>query len=459
MNIMLVRPMPHKDSIGLRSFMICEPLELEYICSYLEKYEHNVVIIDMMLEKKSIKYFINKYKPHVVGFTAYITHVGVVKEYAKEVKEANRNCVTVVGGVHAEVVPEDFEDENVDYILKVNGLKTFKEIVDNLSKPVEINKEQIKGVWKDNKKEYIIETDFKYPHPNRESTRKYRVKYNYIYHSKCATLKTSFGCPYKCEFCFCVKITQNEYFERDMEDVIEEIKKIEEKNIFIVDDNFLLRRERVQAFCKLLIENNIKKNYILFGRADFIADNEELIEQLSKLGLQAVFVGIESFKDNELDNYDKKTSVEMNIKAIHTLEKYGVQCFSGIIVGLDWEKRDFDNLAKWLDSFKFPTAVNIQPITPMPGTSIYEARNSDLIIPREKYELWDMTHLVLQPTKMSISSYYYNLVCTYYKTSAGFRASIYILKKYGLATYIRVLIGGLNITWQYIKLIIANKGK
>ena len=35
MKILLVRPKPHKNSIGLQSFMICEPLEFEYLHSYL----------------------------------------------------------------------------------------------------------------------------------------------------------------------------------------------------------------------------------------------------------------------------------------------------------------------------------------------------------------------------------------------------------------------------------------
>ena len=52
----------------------------------------------------------------------------------------------------------------------------------------------------------------------------------------------------------------------------------------------------------------------------------------------------------------------MNVKAIQTLEKYNIQCYSGIIVGLDWEKKDFNNLIKWLNSFKLPAAVNIQPL-------------------------------------------------------------------------------------------------
>mgnify|MGYP003527980854 CR=1 FL=1 len=48
MNILLVRPNTPKDSINLQSFMICEPLELEYLASALINENHNVDLIDML---------------------------------------------------------------------------------------------------------------------------------------------------------------------------------------------------------------------------------------------------------------------------------------------------------------------------------------------------------------------------------------------------------------------------
>ena len=53
----------------------------------------------------------------MVCFTAYITTVGMVKKYARIVKKYNHNILTAVGGVHAEVVPDDFVDNSIDYIL------------------------------------------------------------------------------------------------------------------------------------------------------------------------------------------------------------------------------------------------------------------------------------------------------------------------------------------------------
>ena len=62
MKVLLIRPRPHKETIGLQNVMICEPLELEYISSNIEPLGHKVEIIDMILEKKSITHFLKKYK-------------------------------------------------------------------------------------------------------------------------------------------------------------------------------------------------------------------------------------------------------------------------------------------------------------------------------------------------------------------------------------------------------------
>jgi radical SAM superfamily enzyme YgiQ (UPF0313 family) len=418
--------------------MNCEPLELEYICSYLSPLGHNIEIIDMIFEKRPLEYYIKKYKPDIVGFTAYITHVGVVKGHSEAVKRIKKNCITVVGGVHAEVMAEDFEDQNIDYVIKVNGLKTFKEIVDNLDRGKTANRELIEGVWNGHGKAYEINTQFDYPHPDRKITQRYRKFYNYIFHSKCALLKTSFGCAFNCDFCFCIQITQCKYFERDLDEVIQELRNIEENNIFIVDDNFLYKKERVLEFCRLLERYGI---------------NEDIIKTFGELGLKAVFVGIESFKAQDLKDYNKKTSVEINEKAIRILDKYDIECYSGIIVNMDWQDKDFNHLTNWLNKFKRPL-VNIQPITPMPGTPLYSRLEPEICVPREAYESWDMAHIVLKTKAISSRRFYYNIMKTYYRTSADFAAHIYIFRKYGLRVYLRNLKGSLYITWQYLKLML-----
>lgn len=109
MKIMLVRPKPHKNSLGLTDLMTCEPIELEYVSTLIKELGHKVNVVDMILEKKSLDELVREYKPKIVMFTSYITHVNVIKEYSDIVKNVNKNIITAVGGVHSEVLPEDFK--------------------------------------------------------------------------------------------------------------------------------------------------------------------------------------------------------------------------------------------------------------------------------------------------------------------------------------------------------------
>lgn len=442
MKVLLVKPNPSKDSINLQSFMICEPLELEYCAALLKKMGHESDIADLVIDKNFPKAFkADKYD--VVAFTAYQVHIGVVKKYAAYVKRHCPSVITIVGGVQAEVVPESFDDDNIDVVL-TGGLASLREVVKGIEKGV--SKEELKELGRT-----LSDKKFDFPYPNRTKTARYRKYYNYIYHDECATIKTSFSCAYDCEFCFCTRVCK--YGERDIEDVVEELAGIKERNVFIVDDNFLYRRERVLKFCELVKARNIEKTYIAFGRADFIAANEDVIARLAECGFDAFFVGLESFKSSELNDYNKKTTVEINNRAVRILEKYGMQCYSGLIVGYDWDKKDFDNLIAYLNSFEHPM-VNIQPITPIKGTPYYEKVKHLITEDETRYERFDMAHVVMQPQKMSVRRFYYNILRAYLKTTASKAGKDYIKRRYGMKVYKRVRHGAYKIIGQYIKLII-----
>ena len=447
MRVMLIRPKPHKDSLGLTNLMTCEPLELEYVSALLKLKGHDVIFVDKMLERKPIKYFLKKYEPDVVCFTAYITHVNVIKDYAKHVKDYNKNMITVVGGVHCEVISTDFTDNNIDYILGLNGLQNFERLLDGL----EYGKRQIDF------NHDVIDKNYISLLPDRNVTAKYRHKYDYAYHVPCALLKTSFGCPYSCNFCFCVEITRHSYYERELENCICELKEITEPNVFIVDDNFLVSKERIVRFCELLDENNIKKNFIVFGRADFIANNEESIKLLSEHGLDAVFVGIESFRQSDLDNFNKRTDVQISKQASEILFRYGVDLYAGAIVGPDWDKNDFKEFIKWINSMHI-RFVNLQPLVPLPGTSIYEEYKDKLFLKREEYEKWDLTHLSIIPTKLSPSRYYFEIIKGYFKTSSSIPSIWYIYKKCGFKVMCKCVSGASLMLWRYFKMMIEYRG-
>ena len=451
MNILLVRPKPHKETIGLQNLMICEPLELEYIASNIRSHGHRSVIIDMILEKRSLTYFIKRYRPQAVGITGYIAHVNVIKNYARDIKAYDPAIKVLVGGVHAEVNPQDYASEYIDYIIRANGLKTITEILDRLDRKKTVS--DLPCVYSMNGEKPLKETRFPYVFPDRSKVNRYRSKYYYMFHRNCSLIKTSFGCPYQCAFCFCRQITDGNYFTRDLEDIIAELKTIKETEIYIVDDDFLVDRERILKFTRLLKENHIKKRYLIYGRADFIAENEDVIRAFQKTGLRAVIVGLESCDSKELEDYHKMTQVAMNEKAVAILKKYDVECYGTFITGIDWKKADFKALERWIKKMGI-VFVNLQPLTPLRGTALYEKYKKDFIIQEDEYEKWDLAHLVVKPDNISVRKYYFYTMMLYYHIMVNPKSAVYMVKKYGVKDTLKLSFGAFKVNVQYLKKLI-----
>lgn len=485
MNILLIRPRPDKETIGLQHVMICEPLELEYIASNIDPiFGANIHIIDMIVEKESIEYFIQLHQPDLAAMTGYITHVHIIKDYAKRIKAMKTDCIVAVGGIHAEVVPSDFESLYIDHIIEADGLDTINRIIrhtiklqeekeDIHHKPDSITRDfsmyaqtekhplscvedmsDIQGTYKKGRKN-IKKTSFDYNPPDREKTAKYREHYYYMFHNPCALIKTSFGCPYDCSFCFCKEITDGKYFARPVDDVIKELMSIPEREIYIVDDDFLFDAKRLSQFCDAIEAHNIEKRFLVYGRADFISENEQLIKRLAKNGLSAVIVGLESYKEDDLYSYNKRTSIKQNENAIRILQKYGIEVYATLILHLDFDKDDFASLRKWIYKMDL-TFVNLQPLTPLPGTDIYEDYEKDLIIQREDFAKWDLAHLALMPQHMSIRAYYFEIIKLYYQTVLRPKSAVRLIRKYGLSEVLKLSAGSSRITMQYIRKMLNN---
>lgn len=426
MKILLIRPQPHRDTIGLQSVMICEPLELMQLSAILKANGHTVKIIDMILEKKPLTFFVESFAPDLVGITGYISHIGVIKQYAKLIKVINKDIRIAVGGVHATVCPEDFKDINIDYICKDD--QQFYEIA---------------GCY-----------DISKRLPDRTLQKEYTDKYYYLFAEKCGLIKTSLGCPYSCNFCFCKEISP--YSARSIDECIEELLQMPQKEIYIVDDDFLFNRDRLIEFYNKIKENKIEKQFLVYGRADFIGANEDIIQKLAEIGLSAVIVGIESASQNELDNYNKRSKLSDNDKAVKILQKYSIECYGTVILGIDWDKNDFLNLYRYIKKLGL-VFVNLQPFTPMPGTGYYKEYEDKLIIPYTEHENWDMAHLVINPTKITVRNYYWQILKLYYKITLSPKNVLYMFRRYGIKTTLKLSIGATKISCQYLKKILRGK--
>jgi len=448
MEVLLVRPKPEKETIGLQHVMICEPLELEYLVSNVPealRSKVSVQIVDMILERESYESILTRLRPAFVVFTGYITHVGIIKTMCSVAKNLVPGLLTGVGGVHAEVVAKDFEAAEIDFVYSRNGVDGFNETLRGMLANKKVA--EIKAALEEMGDRKL---SFSYRHPDRTAVSKYRHGYYYMFHSPCALIKTSFGCPYHCSFCFCKEITGGAYFTREIDDVVDELAAIAEKEIYIVDDDFLFGEARIREFLRLLKKRGIVKNFLVYGRADFVAANEDLLRDFKAQGLQAVIVGLESMRARDLELYNKKTDKAMNEKAVKVLQTLGIELYATLIIPTDFVREDFKELTAWLRKLDV-RFVNLQPLTPLPGTGIFEQYSARLLYPRERYEMWDMAHVILKPEHMGIRAFYWEIVKAYYRIIMRPKHLLALVIRYGIKDNLKMLLGSSAVSLQYMK--------
>jgi radical SAM superfamily enzyme YgiQ (UPF0313 family) len=404
MKILLIEPAKAPVTLGGEDISIFEPLALEYVAAGVAK-DHEVQILDLRLEK-SLRSVLDGFRPEIVGITSYTVHVNPVKKLFDEIRAWNPRVLTVVGGHHATVAPEDFVWPSIDLTVMGEGVFAFREIVESFQRSESF--ENLPGVAfaRDGelvltKGEDAIDLDA-LPFPERRLTAKYRKRYFSEWMKPLASIRTSKGCPYRCNFCALWKVAGGRYLRRQPERVVEELAQIDEECVFFADDESLVDAERMKTLAKLIKESRIKKRYFLYGRSDTIARNPELLQQWKEVGLERVFVGLEFFRDEDLEYIKKGSTLGDNERAVRILQDLDVQIYASFIVRPEFEKADFKAFRQYCRDLGLNFA-GFAVLTPLPGTDFYEEVKDQLIT--SNYDLFDFLHTVLPPT-LSLKQFY-----------------------------------------------------
>jgi radical SAM superfamily enzyme YgiQ (UPF0313 family) len=425
--ILLIEPDKADVVIGGEDFSIYEPLALEYVAAGVIE-DHEVKILDLRLEN-NLDVVLEKFSPDVVGITAYTVHVNTVRHLFHKIKTWNSNVLTVVGGHHATIVPEDFLSDNIDLIVLGEGVFTFKEIINRHEKGMDLKEIPgiafpNNGVLRKSEPAENIALDA-FPFPERNLTATYRNHYYSDWMKPLAAIRTSKGCPYRCNFCAMWKLADGKYYKRNPEKIVEELELIDEKYVFFADDESLLDVTRMKTLAKLIKEKGIQKRYFLYGRSDTIAKNPELIKEWKDIGLERVFVGLESFRNQDLNYILKKSTVDDNNTAVKILLDLGIDIYASFIVSPEFTKDDFAELRSYVKKLGLNFA-GFALLTPLPGTDLFKEEESRLIT--HNYDYFDFIHTVL-PTELPLKEFYKEHLQLYKKGIPWWR-SMSSLRKY-----------------------------
>lgn len=424
MRILLIRP----ETLGIFSYtnqIEHEPLEMEYIYTLMRQNGYEAEIYDRRFDYSSLRKKLFAYRPDVVCISGYITQQDLMMKLARKIKRLDAGIRVILGGSNVEINYRNYFVSEADFLYHLSGLDNLLKLVrrieaekagekEGTNPKADITYEDIDGIcyrkdgeWVVNKK--VVESPADLPIPDRSFFYRYRNKFRYTIFQPLALVKNSYSCKKKCTFCYCTNRNGGSYACRSVEQLVEEIASIDAPAIHITDDDFLVDREYLTRFIALLKERNIHKQYLIYGRADFIAGNEDIIRDFAEVGLALVMVGLEATNNASLDSYNKRTTVDQNEECIRILNRYNVIVAGLLIVTMDMQKKDFRELYEWMA--KRPIIPTISVFTPMQGSLMYKDYQDKLV--NRKVTKQDLFHCLMKPEHMSV----FRFTMLYYRLS------------------------------------------
>lgn len=413
MRILLVQPTPFEEGrLGLETVIwMSEPVALTAVAAAVP--EHEVEILDMRLEdENALPHALRRFKPDLVGTTSMTTDAYQAKAVLRTAKVMFPDVLTVIGGHHPTMSPDEFREPYIDVIVKGEGEITFGELATAWTTRSTSSFDRIDGLeyrtnegsWAATKKRSQQRSLDSLPAPRRDLIAKYRGGYFFTVARPMASIFTSRGCSFDCNFCAIWEFYDRRTRYLSAEQIADRMAACDEPYIFLLDDNFLTDKKRIQNLVDVLRERKIKKFWMTQGRTDFIADNPELMAELADVGLTCVLSGFESNDDDALAALEKSNTVENNKKASRIMAANGIQSTGIFMVRPDFDKEDFDRLFDYINEMEIAIPI-VTILTPLPGTQL-ERKVQDKLLTRDR-RFYDLLHSVL-PTKLPRAEFYEN---------------------------------------------------
>ena len=396
--------------------IVTEPLELMYIKTILMQEKITSYIIDDKFKLDKPKGAI----PNLVILTGYNVAENLIISKAKAYKNKYPTVKIMVSGVHAQLNREAFRTKGIDYVYFSQSLETFRAFIKtavDLELDYEkednkyisnkhINNKEVKSTyfqkgvdiynkltdsWQLGQDDVLIKSENIFP--DRLVFNDIKSQTRYIDKTQVALVKSSHGCPYSCSFCYCRLLNNGIYLKPDYKRLISEIKEIDSSYIWVIDDSFFVTREDALDFIVNAKNEYLNKSLIIYLRADFIVENEDLMSELKSWGIDEVIVGFESEDESMLSEYNKGQTANIYEKAVNILKKETIELTALFIVDPAYEIKDFLRLYKYIKKLDLDL-YTISIMTPLKGTLDYELRKHELIEtdPRK----FDFLHLVLK---------------------------------------------------------------
>jgi hopanoid C-2 methylase len=200
------------------------------------------------------------------------------------------------------------------------------------------------------------------------------------------TLQFSSGCPYRCEFCDIPGLYGRQPRLKTPQQITAELDAMRRQKgaptaAYFVDDNFIGNRKATREMLPHLVEWQKQHGYPMQFSCEAtlnIAKQTEILELMREAAFLGLFVGIETPEADALKAMRKEhnNAVPM-MEAIKTLNRYGLEVTSGIILGLDTDTPDTETRLKdFIELSKIPM-LTMNLLQALPKTPLWDRLKRD----------------------------------------------------------------------------------
>ena len=251
-----------------------------------------------------------------------------------------------------------------------------------------------------------------------------------------ANVQFSSGCPYRCEFCDIPELYGQNPRLKTPAQIIAELDEIVAGGavgaVYFVDDNFVGNRKAAKELLPHLVEWQKKNKYPVEFACEAtlnIVRSPDLLEMMREASFWTIFCGIETPDPVALKAMFKVQNNEMPIlDAVKTLNGYGMEVVSGMIMGLDTDTYETpDRILDFVVASNIPVlTINLLealPRTPLHRRLVAEGRlieaegrqsNVDFLLPYEDVvAMWRRTFMTAFSPEAIYQRFAYNQEHTY----------------------------------------------
>lgn len=351
------------------------PLTLTTLAALIPKeVEAEVEIIDEGVESLP-----EELQADLVGITA-ITGTSM-RAYAIADKVRQKGIPVVLGGVHATLMPQEAA-QHADSVVTGFAEESWPQLL----------RDFVRGRMEKLYRQSSELSMAGLPIPRRDLIK--RKGYVTIH-----TIQATRGCTNQCDFCVVPVAWGRRMYLRPIEDVIQELEQIDNRDVLFVDvspiENKRYAKELYRAMiplCKRWVSPSTLK----------IADDDELLGLAAQSGCKGLLIGFESVSQQTLKEVGKSFNyVDKYRNQVEKLHHFGIAIQACFVFGFDTDdKTVFERTVDLVNKLNLDLP-RFTAYTPFPGTPIFNKLRSENRIIEDDWSLYDAQHVVFKPRLMS----------------------------------------------------------